>query len=552
MRDDRLSLAITHTDGRVTRWGPDEPDPGRVPTDLSFTTSIPGGFKDMQCSLLRDPGVEMPDQGLFDDVRVIGAGNETAWHGRMARFPRGSDDRSVRPSALGWVSHLRDDQTFSRIYIDRDLSGWRGMSEARRGLLHGLFRDVGFQVRSDATAGTPRLTTELVGAWPASPLPLSEALYDAGPGNGIGSIRYAWQRSPAGFDHTLTPWVWAVLTGQDDSFNALIVASTGNLRAAGPGTGTLATAPARFGLVQLYYNGAGGAPDYPYYLQWQLAVIGDHGLTVQGAAPADSAILGHDIVADIVRTGAPRLTYTTGPEGTIQPAGFGVPHLSFREPTRPEDALLAVNRFYQREWGVYGDQGVPEFFWRPVPGDPVAWEARLSTGAKLDLEGDDADEVFTGVLVTYRDVAGTTRTIGPPGSRAEVTDAALAVTDPDNPAVAAGVRRWAQLSVSDITTQAGASAIGAAWLAEKTRPARRGSITLTGTVTHPTRGRRPVWAVRAGDHVRVADHSADVARRIIETRYDHQARTLTATLENTAFGVDALMERMGVALVGVL
>jgi hypothetical protein len=130
----RLAISVTHSDGRVTRWGPDEPDPTDIPDDLTFGTQIPGGDKDLSCSLLRRIDLDYPDQGLFDRVRVYGPGNRTVWGpGRMAQFPRSHGDGfQIVPGAVGRSAELTDDPSFREIYVDRDLSHWAGASVQRR------------------------------------------------------------------------------------------------------------------------------------------------------------------------------------------------------------------------------------------------------------------------------------------------------------------------------------------------------------------------------------------------------------------------------------
>jgi hypothetical protein len=132
MPADPLAISVTRADGSVVRWGAEELNPQNVATGLTWDTSIPGGYKTMGCSLLRDYAIDHPDQALFDNVRVYGRGGKTVWDGRMNGFPaeRG-DSRRISPNAVGWSSHLLDDPSFREIYVDRDLSRWGGPSQRR-------------------------------------------------------------------------------------------------------------------------------------------------------------------------------------------------------------------------------------------------------------------------------------------------------------------------------------------------------------------------------------------------------------------------------------
>lgn len=557
MADDRLALSVTSAGGRTTRWGGGELNSKDVPTGLSFSTSIPGGFKDMSCALMRRLEIDYPDEALFDSVKVYGPGAETVWEGRMVQFPRQQADQfSVQPGAVGWAAHLRDDPSFREIFVDVDLGKWGGSSVQRQLDLIALgFNPNGTQVVPDVTTGVPSLQAVLQAPWAApgagGTAKIADGIYDSG-GIPIGSVYYAWTNANLGAG---APWTWQVFLDADDRF-ASGFDNTANLAAAGPGTGTLTatTATRTFALASLFYNGASGGADLTgYTLFWtKLAVYGTHGLTKQGTASATEAqgFFASDVVANVVSRSAPLLTYTTGAAGSIASTTFVIPHLSFTDPTTAEDAISLVNGYHLYEWGVYDNR---QFFWRPPDPGRCTWEARLSDGAQVSLEGDDANNIFNGVFVTYSDPSGRRSTVGPPGSVADATDATLVDTSVTNPVNAHGIpRRWGRLEISNTTTQAGAIQLGAVWLAEHNLPARRGQLTLTGLVQHPTQGKRPVWAVRAGDYIRIADRPNDPVRRIIETSYSHDSRQLTATLDNTVFKIEAIMERMGINLVGVI
>jgi hypothetical protein len=546
--DDRLSLSVTHADDRITRWGPDEPNPTEIPGDLTFSTAIPGGNKDLSCSLLRQIDVDYDDQGLFDDVRVYGPGNREAWSGRMAQFPRSHGDGfQIVPGAVGWSAHLNDDPSFMEVYVDRDLSKWGQASVQRRLNVLATYTIADPTIIPDDTTGQPSLQTSFNGTWTTSSRPQAEAWYKAAPVS-IGSLYFAWKKNANVSSGADTSFNWLAHLSTDDvlaSTNA-----TSDLQSAGPGSNTLTASGAakKFALVQHLYDGTGGAANTEYAVMWTcLAVYGTHGLTKQGTDSATSAkgFYASDVVRDIVTRIAPKLTI-----GEIEATTFVVPHLVFDTPTTAESAIQFVNAYHGFDWGVYDNR---EFFYRASDPDRLTWQARLSTGARLDLEGETAEQIFNGVFVVYQDPSGQRKTVGPPGATADATDAQLQDTSATNPVNAHGIsRRWGILEISQVTTLAGATQLGAIWLAQHGAPQRRGTLTLTGTVTHPTEGDVPVWRVRAGDYVSISDHPADVPRRIIETRYSHGGRSITLNLDNTPYVLDALLQRFGAGLVGVL
>jgi hypothetical protein len=321
----------------------------------------------------------------------------------------------------------------------------------------------------------------------------AEAWYIAPAGCTIAKIGYKAKDTskPAGWDAP------AFVSADTDASGGLIsTAATfdDTVRLATPASAK------RYVYVYMYSNGTAATPAAGAGRRLSMiAAYGNHGLTLRTISGEPSGVYASDVIANIITRAAPLITV---PSGAIEATTFAIPHLVFLDPVTPADAIATVNAYHLYDWGVYNGA----FFYRAPDPTRLTWQARLSEGAELDLEGDSGAQVFNGVIVSYTDPLGRRRLAGPPAANwpsstalADVTDASLVDTSTTNPATANGyTRRWGKLDIGFTTSDAGATALGAVWLAEHSLPQRRGALTITGTVTHPTEGPVPVWRSAPG------------------------------------------------------
>lgn len=559
--DDRLSVIVERPDGTQIRWGEDELAAANIPLDLSFGSSMPGGFKGLQTTLLRDIGVTSRE-GMFDDVRVLGPGGVVVWEGRLQQMPVSTDQGGrVTPQAVGWAAHLDDDATFREIYVDRELSSWGSQPSRRRQkkLSNPLSPfDGGTAWGSNDGGAVGPVLTLLVSRIPpwqsAAGRPDIASVYPGG-GIDLGAVEFRY----ASLQNLDSSWRQCVvgMTSLDGDADTGFSELTGQQLA--PNSLRFWSAPAGTKLLEIeltYVNWPAGNSDAEYGMSVaEVAVYGRHNLSgvrgpsYTGAGEGPYGYRASEVIPDVLRRAAPLLTFTTGPDGSIRPTDYPIPHLVFRDPVTATDPIERLNAFHQWDWGVWEDR---RFWWTPRGAQGRTWRIATADGLDLSLEGDTTDAIYNGVLVTYTDFAGVSRTVGPPGTSAEATDARLESTDPTNPATVHGIRRRGVLQLSTATDQEGATVIGQAWLNAQATATRRGSATVYGWVTDEHGTLHPVSRVRAGDTLIVEDRPDDPPRRIVETNYSHTARTNALTLDNSAATLEAILERMGVALVGRL
>ena len=460
--------------------------------------------------MFRRPDLTYYDLDRFAPFTVSGAGGALpAFDGYLSQRPmdRGQS-YTFAPEAVGWSAHMKDDASFSMVYIDRQLSTWQGPGTQRQiNLLNANTANLDTyseQVSTDQ-GGNPAIIFQATGPFPTTSISVGEVWYDAGSNNLISIIQTS-RATSAGltFPSGDAANSIAFFASVDD------VASTttsGSITVSGAFT-TSGLTPARFGIIHVQRSTAGGGTTGDTF-SWMLenvAIIGNHGLTLQkgpsGLSPGvDDGFFGADIVRDIITRAAPLL----GTSGIVEDS-FVVPQMVFNAPTDADTAVQAVNQYYQNDYGVYENR---EFFWRP-PATGTQWHVRLGDGATLQDQGPQVETAINGVVVQYTDAAGTSRFAGPPSYGGDFTSSALQDLSSTNPANAYGRKRWALLQMQGLSTSAAAIDAGVNFLQANLARTTAGSITVVGFAKDSNGREWPAWRIRSGDTV-IVDDSSDTS-----------------------------------------
>ncbi len=549
-----VSIMVTRWDGSQTRLAGDELDARNVPCDLTYSTSMPGGFRAATCTLFRElqtPGAE----GLFDTFRVLGPGGRIYWEGRLQSIAASTADGGrATPSAVGWSAHLEDRQDVGPVYVDRELGQWGPITSQRRQQILGYpYRPIDGTTGwddSDAGAGPEIRLWHGPGEspWTVAGRPVHEIRYDGG-GATLDAVeaRVAAAVGTAGWDLAVRGWdrrqtAWSSVGIWSHTVGARVSSSIAPARAAAIG---FSTDIAPGGSVSGQHGVALA----------EVAVYGDlSGVTtvrtdspIYGPGQGPLGVTASSVIRDAISRWAPQIRVD---DESVQPTTYPIPHLAPRELGTVASLTELVNRHHWWDWAVWEDRR----FWyhQRFGGRSRSWIVSTQDGAELSLEGDTTDLVFNGVIVEWTDFGGEPHTVGPPGSSAEFIDGRLASPDPYNPATLHGIQRWGVFRLSAAADREGAVLCGLGWLDAQSIATRRGTATVTGSVLDTAGHEHPVDMIRAGDRLYVAEETNPVPRRIIETNMVHATRQNTLTLDNTAQTLEALLERMGVSLIGVL
>jgi hypothetical protein len=456
------------------------------PHQVTFGNVDPGGY---QVLSLKAPGADLI--AVDTPVRVL-LGADTAWHG-LVNEP-GAATRDTRTddelAAIGYGARLRDNP-FSMIYVDSAFAGWKGAGTQRRINLIGINFGTPTDPAARTDSGTPAVATEITGAWTSTSLGISEAWYDAGPGNTIDSLYYAWTKG-SNVD-TASSWTWAAYLSLDDTASNLD--TSGNLKAAGPGTGTLTATETdrRYVIVNLFHGGAHGDDNKPYGIDWTcLTVYGNHGLPLRGSASATQGygLYPHEVwMHALRRSGAGIL-----PGRVDDASSYLIRQLVYKEAPQTGAEQIHGDLAKLMGWhtGVWAPASAfddtPRADFCAPPTGPTCMVYRRECD-QFDSPKIRRDSLYTRADVRYTDAAGS-----------------LGVETVELPSDLIEGDRTLQLNMGT-GSAASARAFGRfALLLARDSARGSGSCTVRDTVMLPGGGRKPAMLLRAGrDRIQIPD-----------------------------------------------
>lgn len=535
-----LAVELTDANGNVSRWDGKARSAGNIPTGITFNTKRGDGFSDgPQITLQRRIDRDYSDINLYDDVRLIGADGSVAYEGYIAANPRSYNGGHTVSIRVAGPMTLAQRRPFSEVFIDRDLSKWQGLTNRRDiDLITTGYSPTDGALQADPS-GNAAITTEFTDstAWSATSRPYVGAIYVPPSGVMLGSMYYEWEKG-SNIDAADANWKWQALLGDDD---ATFPDQSGNLRGAGPGSGTLtATAATRaYGALELLYQTAGGTGDGSLKsIYWRnLAAIGTHGLALQpSSTPGPGGLYVSDMIANICSRFAPRLD----PSGVKQ-TDYPVDHAVF-EQVQPYDAWKTLNTFHLWELGVWENRVLT---YEPADLSDFDWFVRLSDpGVTIDLPGESTEQLANGIVVTYLDVQTGLTLVLSPDTTPELQD-----SNPLNPATLHGETAWSTVDLTSIPlTAADATQLGIAALAEANQAKAAGTIKFIGHIRDRQGNWQPGWKVRASDTIAIVDHPDDRPRLIGETTWNQDTLTGTIAVDNTLNRMDAYLSRVASAV----
>jgi hypothetical protein len=547
----RQYVVATSPNGAVNRWGEDEPEAANVLEELTDSDTAPGGHKALTGALPRKPGVDYSDMSMGTKLEVFGAGQYKVSEYRLERTPRSSGDFLVMdPAASGYQVLLTDDEGARAIPLDADLNSWEDPSAARQA--QEIFKSYKLNKNGSAQVdaagsfgeGSP---AALAHSWSrmsvqVGSLDLIESWYGGDPIElGRVLVEFIPQKNVGPSD---TNWNNVIGCAADNLGTGAVVLNDFN------STSNIAQYEIPAGMFSLFLQDLYNVPfegEGQWEVLWRQIKVQDRAaLKLYGSLP-EVGILASDFITYALGKWAPGIRFTTGAYGSLKASTFPIPHLVFKEPTTVQEMITQALKFELLEWGVWPGQFGPTFYLneRGKREGAQQWRARIRP-AKLTETGQQMEESWNRVVMSWQDPDGTTRTMGPVGSGYPYTDYRCEELDPENPLNEAGVIRTKHLTMEGVGTAEGAANQARLFLEKCRLLNTSGEATLTGYVEDVHGIEWPYYCVHAGDTIEFLDASIKGPRYIIEATRSRKSRSVNIKLDSPPDSYESILAELQV------
>lgn len=497
--------------------------------DVSYGSSVPGGFTTMGCKLSRPLELPNNDLSAYTTVRVVDTrSGEIVWSGRLEDPGRASSGEVWQLGAVGGATHAKD-VSKPVIYNDTRGSVWRRREE--RTLPSATFSNNG----SEQSGGGE---TSMLYSFPrGTTLPTngrSVSIYDLLLSTGQHLARCESRVTGGRALSTLNPQI--VGRGgpaADAVLHSLNLSTSEQTLIARLGTTmtTLHTAPE----LRFLWSGTAGT------------VVGDdvtwmeaRGTRVQGTRLTQLGVeivtgystvynLPHEIVADVLGRFTPEWDRAQAAIDTS--SSVHIDQMAYDDGATADQILsdlmaLAPTHY----WAAWEDNGNgARFEWAPWPTQIAL--GTLNTNRDAFDSPQSAADLYNEVAVRYKDPNGNTATL--------VRTGTVPALD------AAGLTRRGQLDLgSQLGTATAAADAGDAFLAAHQYPTNTGTIKVSRPLSDAVGGRTlQPWQLKAGVLCRVGNlyprpdalnESADGSTvfRVSEVSYSAKSNEATLTLDS--------------------
>jgi hypothetical protein len=402
---DTLAVSVqTLTDGVWRTYGRETHDLGIVPQDFTMRAALPGGADSCQFVLQRSLSRTWPDLNPLDPLEVY-IGGVKVFKGRIRETPAVSDQTKAITVVGEGLMYALQDYVLDRPYIRTDLGLWK---DARQ--WNGV--SIGFCVQAGRIQTAKRNGALFMTHQAGNTLALNDGvavMIDLGPNPSAYPARIEVQ-----FDGPSSP----------DTSCSIFITTADGIGSGGSNPPSGANRDRSAGTVLANGGWKGytfatdndGQPRSGRYIAVSLESTVSHAATVNSwvrlsninlyyattyVASNASVLKASTVIKDALgKVPEVKAALTTDtPKGYITPTTYNLPEFDTQGYKSILEIVQAANAYHGYDWWV-DSLGQFRFVPAPSPASLVpTWQTSLARGARLNIGGSSASDIYNAVLV---------------------------------------------------------------------------------------------------------------------------------------------------------